>query len=175
VSEEQRICSKCGAPVKESIERRRRDRRIRREDDLCFGRESRRDPLDLLEFGLFLLVLGAVFLSKPDILTELIDWARLMADIGTPIRPPAPLISGATLFFGLIGLSNLFTAMVRMLMDKVWRRILPDLLSGAGFLAFAYLMTLYAKEAIALTNVLAMMAIVFGALVVLYTVLRNIF
>ncbi|GAF90664.1 unnamed protein product, partial [marine sediment metagenome] len=87
VGEEQRICSKCGAPVKVSVERRRRDRRIRREDDLCFGRESGRDPLDLLEFGLFLLVVGAVFLSKPDILTELIDWARLMADMGTPIRP----------------------------------------------------------------------------------------
>ena len=175
VGEDQRFCPKCGASITTGVSRRSRDRRIRREDDLCFGRESGRDPLDLLEFGLFLLVVGAVFLSNPDILTELIDWARLMADMGTPIRPPAPLISGATLFFGLIGLSNLFTAVVRMLMDKVWRRILPDLLSGAGFLAFAYLITLYAKEAITFTNVLAIMVIIFGALVVLYTVLRNIY
>jgi hypothetical protein len=175
VGEDQRYCPKCGASITTDVSRRRRDRRIRREDDLCFGRESGRDPLGTLEFGLFLLVVGAVFLSNRDILTELIDWARLMADVGTPIRPPAPLISGATLFFGLIGFSNIFTAVVRMLMDKVWQRILPDLLSGAGFLAFAYLITLYAKEAIVLTNVLAMMAIIFGALVVLYTVLRNIF
>lgn len=175
MGEEQRICSKCGAPVKESVERRRRDRRIRREDDLCFGRESRRDPLDLLEFGLFLLVVGAVFLSNPDVLGELIDWARLMADLSSPIRPQASLISSATLFFGLIGLSNLFTAVVRVLMDKFWRRILPDLLAGAGFLALAYLVSLYAKEAITFTNVIAVEAIVFGISVVLYTVLRDMF
>jgi len=175
VGEEQRICPKCGAPVKVSVERRRRDRRIRREDDLCFGRESRRDPLDLLEFGLFLLVVGAVFLSNPSVPGELVDWVKLMADLSTPIRPQASLISSATLFFGLIGLSNLFTAVVRVLMDKVWRRILPDLLAGAGFLALAYLVSLYAKEAITFTNVIAVEAIVFGISVVLYSVLRDVF
>ncbi len=175
LSEDQRHCPKCGAPVSESFPRRRRGRRRRRDDDLCFGRESDRDPLDLLEFGLFLLVVGAVFLSNPSVPAGLVDWVTLMADLSAPIRPPASLISSATLFFGLIGLSNLFTAVVRVLMDKVWRRILPDLLAGAGFLALAYLVSLYAKEAITFTNVIAVEAIVFGVSVVLYAVLRDMF
>ena len=62
-----------------------------------------------------------------------------------------------------------------MLMDKVWRRILSDLLAGAGALAFAYLISLYAKEAITFTNVIAIETIVFGISVVLYAVLRDMF
>lgn len=175
VSEDQRYCPKCGASVSEGVSRRRRHRSKRRDDDICFGRESERDPLDLLEFGLFLLVVGAVFLSNPSVPAELIDWVRLMADLSAPIRPQASLISSATLFFGLVGFSNLFTAVVRVLMDKVWRRILPDLLAGAGFFAFAYLISLYAKEAITFTNVIAVEAVVFGISVVLYAVLRDMF
>ena len=175
VGEDQLYCPKCGASTAMGVSRRRRDHRIRREDDLCFGRESGRDPLDLLEFGLFLLVVGTVFLSNPSILSEIVDWVTLMAELSTPIRPKASLISSATLFFGLIGLSNLFTAVVRMLMDKVWRRILSDLLAGAGALAFAYLISLYAKEAITFTNVIAIETIVFGISVVLYAVLRDMF
>ena len=52
VGEDQLYCPKCGASTAMGVSRRRRDHRIRREDDLCFGRESGRDPLDLLEFGL---------------------------------------------------------------------------------------------------------------------------
>jgi hypothetical protein len=175
MSEDRRYCPKCGAPFDKGVSKRRRGRRRRRDDDLCFGRESDRDPLDLLEFGLFLLVVGAVFLSNPSIPAELVDWVTLMADLSAPIRPQASLISSATLFFGLIGLSNLFTAVARVLMDKVWRRILPDLLAGTGFLALTYLVSLYAKEAITFTNVIAVEAIVFGISVVLYAVLRDMF
>lgn len=175
VSEDQRHCQKCGAPVSKGFPRRPRDSRRRRDDDLCFGGESERDPLGLLEFGLFLLVVGAVFLSNSSIFSELIDWITLMADRSSLIRPQASIISSATLFFGLVGFSNLFTAVARVMMDKVWRRILSDLLAGAGSLVFAYLISLYAKEAIAFTNVIAIEVIVFGISVVLYFVLRDMF
>lgn len=174
VSEDQRSCPDCGAPIKSGFERRRRDRRVRREDDLCFGREPERDPLGILEFGLFLLVVGAVFITNTDILSEMIGWVRAMVDLETPLRPTRSILSSATMFFILTGISNLFTAGVRLLMDKVWRRILQDVLSGAGILAFAYLLSLYAKEAMAWTSVLAIGAIVLGALIVLYFLLRNI-
>ena len=174
VGEDQRYCPKCGASFSR-ISGRRSGRRIRRDDDLCFGRDSERDPLGLLEFGLFLLVVGGVFMSNPGVLSELVDWATLMSEVGAPIRPQASLISSVTLFFTLVGVSNLFTAVVRVLMDKVWRRILSDLLAGAGSLAFAYLISLYAKDAIAFTNVIAVEAIVFGVSVVLYAVLRDVF
>ena len=175
VGEDQRTCPKCGASITTGVSRRRRDRRVRREDDLCFGREPERDPLGILEFGLFLLVVGAVFITNPDILSEMIGWVRAMADLETPLRPTRSILSSATMFFILTGISNLFTAGVRLLMDKVWRRILQDVLSGVGILAFAYLMSLYAKEAMAWTSVLAIGAIVLGALIVLYFLLRNIF
>jgi len=175
VDEDQRYCPECGVSLTRGVVRRRRDRRIRREDDLCFGSDSGRDPLGFLEFGLFLLVVGAVFLSNPSVPGELVDWVTLMADLGAPIRPQTSLISSATLFFGLTGLSNLFTAVVRVLMDKVWGRILSDLLAGAGLLSMAYLVSLYAKDAIKFTNVIAIEAIVFGVSVVLYFVLRDMF
>jgi hypothetical protein len=174
VSEDQRSCPDCGAPIKGGFQRRRGDRRVRREDELCFRRESDRDPLGILEFGLFLLVVGVVFITNPDIPSEVIDWVRLMADLETPIRPTRTILSSATMFFILTGLSNLFTAGVRLLIDKVWRRILQDVLSGAGILAFAYLVSLYAKEALTWTNVLAIGAVVLGALMVLYFLFRKI-
>jgi hypothetical protein len=127
-------------------------------------------------------------MANPSVPAGLVDWVTLMADLSAPIRPQASLISSATLFFGLIGFSNLFTAVARVLMDKVWQRILPDLLAGAGFLrilpdllagagflALAYLVSLYAKGAITFTNVIAVEAIVFGVSVVLYAVLRDMF
>lgn len=177
VSDEDQFCPSCGNPVKPGVERRalRRPRHAR-ERDVCFGREEPRgDPLGVVEFGLFLLVVGAVYMSNPNILNSFVSWVRTMSDLQTAIRPPATLINSAALFFGLIGVSNLLTAGIRTMVDKVWRRILPDILAGLGLLAFAYVINLYGQRVIAWTNILAIMAIVFGAMVILYTFLRNLF
>jgi len=177
VKEDDTFCPSCGAPVKAGAVRRgRRYRRYARGDDLCFGREEpRRDPLGLIEFGLFLLTVGVVYMVNPNILSEFVSWVELMGDHGVGIRPPATLITSAALFFGLIGLSNLLTAAIRVAIDKVWGRILPDVLAGAGFLVFAYVVNLYSQQVISWTNILAIMAIVLGALVILYTVMRNLY
>ena len=176
ISDEDEYCPSCGAPTKaRPIPRRRRPRRYARDDELCFGREPRGDPLGVIEFGLFLLIVGSVYLYNPSILTEFVGWVEQMADLGVAIRPPATLNASATLFFGLIGASNLFTAVVRVLVDKVWERILQDVLTGVGFLSFAYLVRLYGQHLITWTNVLAYGAVVLGASVIVYSLLRNIF
>lgn len=175
--EKDQYCPSCGNPVKPGVwVRPRRERAYARERDVCFGREERRgDPLGIVEFGLFLLIVGVVYISNPDILSGFISWVRTMADLGTMFRPPTPLISSAVLFFALIGFSNLLTASIRVMVDKVWRRILSDVLAGAGLLLFAYLINLYGQHAITWTNVIAVMAIAFGALVIAYSLLRNLF
>ncbi|MFB0558557.1 MAG: zinc ribbon domain-containing protein [Candidatus Bathyarchaeia archaeon] len=177
ISEEDQHCPSCGNPVKPGERvRPRRERGYTRERDLCFRREEPRgDPLDIVEFGLFLLIVGVVYISNPDILSGFISWVRLMADLGTMIRPPTPLTSSAVLFFALIGFSNLLTASIRVMVDKVWRRILSDILAGIGLLLFAYLINLYGQHIITWTNVIAIIAIVFGALVIAYSLLRNLF
>jgi hypothetical protein len=61
------------------------------------------------------------------------------------------------------------------MIDKVWGRILQDVLTGIGFLSIAHIVRLYGQNIITWTNVLAYGAIVFGGLVMLYALLRNIF
>jgi hypothetical protein len=81
---------------------------------------------------------------------------------------------GGSIFFGLIGLSNFFTAAVRLLLDKNTRRITSDVFSGVAVLALTYLIKLYADYAITGTMILALEAIVIGGLIIVYFLLRNI-
>jgi hypothetical protein len=176
IGEEDEYCPSCGAPTK--IRPLRRDRRLRRyarDDELCFGREPRGDPLGLVEFGLFLLIVGVVYTANPNITSVFINWVRRMAELELAISPPSELVTSATLFFSQIGFSNLLTAVMRVMIDKVWGRILQDFLTGIGFLSIAYIVRLYGQNAVTWTNVLAYGAIVFGGLVMLYALLRNIF
>jgi len=176
VKEGDLFCPSCGAPVKAEAGRRiRRDYRHAREEDLCFGGERGGDPLGLINFGLFLLVVGVVFTMNTEIVFQVTSWFSLMVEQQVPVRPPTTLINSGALFFGLLGLSNFLTAGIRVAFDKVWRRILPDALAGVGLLAFAYLISRYAAYSIPWTTVFAAEAIVFGALVILYTMLRNVF
>lgn len=177
VKEGDQFCPRCGASVKvEGTRRIRRVYRRTREDDLCFGgEETRRDPLSAVNFGLFLLAVGVVFTLNTNIVSQIVSWFELLIEHEMLTRPPAELIDSGALFFGLLGLSNFATAGIRVVVDKVWRRILPDFMAGVGLLAFAYLISRYAAYAISWTTVLAAEAMVFGALVILYALLRNAF
>lgn len=176
VGEDDTSCPSCGAPVKSVSTRRvRRVSRGRREDELCFGAEPRRDPLGLVGFGLFLLVVGLVFQMNTGVHTEFLTWVESMADSEALVMPPETLLNSAVLFFGLIGLSNFLTAVIRFLIDKDRGRITTDVLSGVGILAFAYLINLWSSGAVTWTMVLAYEAILVGALIILGSVLRQMF
>jgi len=173
VGEDEAFCPSCGAPVK-SVSTRR-VRRVRREDEFCFGEEPRGDPLGIVGFGLFLLVVGLVFQMNTGVHTDFLSWVRSMADSEAFVMPPRILINSAMLFFGLIGLSNFLTAAIRFLVDKDRGRITTDVLSGVGLLAFAYLINLWSSGAVTWTMVLAYEAILVGALIILGSVLRQMF
>ena len=166
-------CPSCGASLKPGTPRiSRRERSYRRKGDLCFG-DSGRDPLDVVEFGLFLLVVGVVFWLNPNVFGEFIAWVTLMADLEAYVDPPAVLTTGLTMFFGLIGGSNILTAAMRLFVDKNRGRILTDVLSGAALLTFTYLVSLLFRGEMVWTSVLAIEAIVVGASIVLYSILMR--
>ena len=177
MKEGDRFCPICGAPVgAEEGKPKREVYRRAREEDLCFGgREPRGDPLGLVGLGLFLSVIGIVFVLNQSIASEVIDWFGQLVEQQAMVRPPTELVYSGALFFGLLGASNLLTACIRIAVDKVWGRILSDILAGAGLLSFAYLISLYGMQAIEWTTVIGAEAVVFGVLVILYAVLRNIF
>jgi len=174
IDSEDKFCPSCGVPLGSGVVRRNsRNRRYLRDDDLCFG-EPNRDPLGLIEFGLFLLVVGVTFQMNPTLAGDFISWVELMADGEILVRPPQELLRSGTIFFGLISLSNFFTASVRLLLDKNTRRIMSDVFSGVAILALTYLIKLYTDYAITGTMILALEAIVIGGLIIVYFLLRNI-
>lgn len=177
IKEEDQFCPSCGEPVKAELETQGwKGRKPIREDELCFGAgERRRDPLGIVSFGVFLLVVGVVFYANPRFVSEFVSWVESMANQQVLRRPPASLISSAALFFGLIGASNFVTAGIRAAVDKVWRRVLSDLLSGVGLVSFAYLINQYGGHAISWMTVFGVEAIVVGALVVVYSMARKLF
>ena len=69
----------------------------------------------------------------------------------------------------LIGFSSFATAAIRWFQDGTVRRVLSDVLSGTGFIIFAYLINLYGRKAIAWTMVFAVETIFIGVLVVAYS------
>jgi len=174
IDSEDKFCPSCGVPLESGVVRRNsRSRRYLRDDDLCFG-EPNGDPLGLIEFGLFLLVVGVTFQMNPTLAGDFISWVELMADGEILVRPPQELLRSGTIFFGLISLSNFFTASVRLLLDKNTRRIMSDVFSGVAILALTYLIKLYTDYAITGTMILALEAIVIGGLIIVYFLLRNI-
>lgn len=88
------------------------------------------------------------------------------------VRPTEGLITSATIFFGLIGLSNFFTASIRLTTYKARRQALADILSGVALVLFAYLIYLYGGYALTWQMVLAIEVVIVGLLVILYSVVR---
>jgi hypothetical protein len=151
----------------------KRIRRDRREDELCFGEEPRGDPLGIVGFGLFLLVVGLVFQMNTGVHTDFLTWIESMAESEAFVMPPGTLVNSAVFFFGLIGLSNFLTAAIRFLVDKNMGRIITDILSGVGLLAFAYLINLWSHGSLTWTIVIAYEAIIVGVLIILGSLLRR--
>lgn len=143
------------------------------EQETCFTVGLReKDYLGLLSFGAFILIVGIVFAANPNLIFNFSSWIEQMTTQQHLIRPTEGLVSSATLFFALIGLSNFFEAGVRLLISKTRRQVLTDILSGIALVLFAYLIHLYGGYILAWQMVLAIEAIVVGVLVVLYSIAR---
>ena len=171
VADGDEYCLKCGVSMKPDVRSRRSDRSFRRDDELCFGEE--RDPLDVLGFGFFLVIVGIILYTYGNPLWDFISWAESMGNAGSLLKPPIRLLDVAYMLFGLSGLSNIATVALRFTVDRNPRRIMSDLLSGIGLGAFAYLVSMYAADTISFSGVIGSQAIVVGLLIIVYYVSRN--
>lgn len=145
-------------------------------EDGCFGGERIKSRgmnyLGLLSFGIFILIIGAIFIANPNILTDFFQWVEQMVDQEQFIRPPDGVIFGAFVFFTLIGISNFFTAAVRLWIKDSTRKAISDTLSGVALVFFAYLIHLYSQYTIEWQIVLGIEIIIVGMLVVVYSLIH---
>jgi len=146
------------------------------EREVCFGEgERRRGYSGLVSFGVFLLIVGVIFLANPTLVSDFRSWIEKLTTEKTLSRPTQGLINSAALFFGLIGLSDFFLAGVQFMAHQRLRRVLVEILSGVALVLFSYFIYLYGSHAFTWQMVLAAEAVTVGLLVILYSVLRYLF
>lgn len=147
--------------------------RYTREREVCFGERIRvEDYLGLITFGLFIIIVGIVFIAIPNLVSDFSSWVTQMANQKQFVRPPDGPITGAIIFFGLIGLSNFFEAGIRFLIGRSKRRVLANILSGIALFLLAYLISLYSEHLLRGYIVLAIEVVAVGFLVILYSIVR---
>jgi len=170
------FCRVCGTRLVgetgEPVERKR----YSQERDVCFGEGERyRDYSGLVSFGVFLLMVGIIFLVNPNLISDFRSWVDTMRTQETLLRPTQGVIDSATLFFALVGISNFFIASIRFMAHQRLRRVLTSILSGVALVSFSYFIYLYGTHALAWQMTLAAEAIVCGLLIILYSILRYMF
>jgi len=144
-----------------------------REREACFGEGIRvEDYLGLVSFGIFLIIVGIVFMASPNIFSDFSSWVEQMANQKGYVRPPEGLITGAMIFFGLVGLSDLFKAGFRLQIVMSKRKALRNAFSGIALILLAYLIYLYSELLIRGQTVLAIEVVAVGFLVILYSMIR---
>jgi len=176
IEKDDEFCRSCGASLTTKTNEPVEKESYAREREVCFGEGERyRDYSGLVSLGIFLVIVGAVFLANPSFISNFSSWIEQMTKAKTLSRPPQGLIDSATIFFSLIGLSDFFLAGVRFMADKRMRRVLVDILSGVALVLFSYLIYLYGKHALTWQMALAMEAIACGLLIISYSALRYLF
>ncbi|UCG44805.1 MAG: hypothetical protein JSV58_05270 [Candidatus Bathyarchaeota archaeon] len=146
--------------------------------DDCFGAgPSKKDYMGIISFGMFLIIVGILFVANPSLFTDLVSWIQSMADAQELIRPNDGLISSAVLFFLLIGLSNFLEAGIKFWtrVAHVQRRVIADILTGVALLLMSYLVSLYGSHELGWQLVIGIEAIAIGLLVVLYSIVKYTF
>jgi hypothetical protein len=176
IEKDAEFCRSCGTHLTAETSKPLEKEGSAREREVCFGEGERRvDYSGLVSFGIFLLVVGTIFLANPNLFSDFRLWIETMTTEKTLSRPPQGLINSAALFFGLIALSNFIMVGVRFMAKERMRRVLADILSGVALALFSYFIYLYGTRAFAWPMVLAAEAVTIGLLVILYSVLRYLF
>ena len=140
---------------------------------MCFEGERHADYTGLISFGIFLLILGIIFIANPNIGSLVDSWIKDMTNTQMLKKPPLELINSAALFFGLVGASNFFMAGVRYVVHTRRRRVVGNVLSGVALVVFSYLLYLYGNGTLKRGfTVIAIEVLVIGFLVVVYAATR---
>lgn len=175
------FCHFCGASLKDQTSASEKpaqpsegQRYAREPEDYCFGRrERRRDYTGLVSFGIFLLIVGIIFIVNTDLFSQLNSWVERMSNAQMLSRPPQEIINSAVLFFALVGVSDFFVSGVRYMVYERKRRALGTAFSGVALIAFSYLIYLYGQHTLAWQLVLAYEIVVIGLLVMVYAIARH--
>jgi len=172
VKADDKYCIDCGASLTAKAgETIPRERKPVRERDECFGGAGK-DYSGLVSFGFFIIAVGIIFIVNPNIFSDFGTWVEAMVSQEGFVRPPEGLITGAMVFFGLIGASNFVMAGIKLAAGRGWRRALSDALSGVALVLFAYLINLYGIRSITWQTVFAIEAVAVGLLIALYSLVR---
>jgi hypothetical protein len=174
------FCRFCGAPLKVETKtpvkpaEPAEEEKYREEPEFCFGeRERHADYTGLVSFGLFLLIIGVIFVANPSIFSQLNSWANQMSKAQSLLRPPREVINSAVLFFVLVGLSDFFVSGIRFMTHRRKRRAVRNVFSGVALITFSYLVYLYGQRTLVWQIVLALEILVIGLLVIIYGLTRH--
>lgn len=172
VDKDDQFCGSCGASLTAKAEGSPVKEHYVREGDVCFEAGRPADYTGLVSFGIFLLIVGIIFVANPNIISDFRVWGQAMTNTNAFAKPPLGLINSAALFFGLIGVSDFFVAGLRFVVQKRRRRVLRGALNGVGLVVLSYLLYLYGKGTLRGLSVLALEAVVIGLLVIVYAITR---
>jgi hypothetical protein len=176
IEKDDKFCRSCGAQLTTETSKSSEKKTYVSERDVCFGEaEHRRDYMGWISFGIFLVVVGIVFIANPNVISSFGSWAQQMADAKSLLRPPVDLINSAALFFVLVGLSNFLLAGIRFVAYRVTRRVFSSILSGVALVLFSYLIYLYGRRDLTWPVALAVEVVACGLLVMIYSIVRYLF
>ena len=144
------------------------------EGEFCFGqRRKTKDYIGVLSFGIFVIVVGVILITNPNLFSEIGTLVEQMTDKGTVVRPPDGLIFSGAVFFGLMGVSNFIKVALRLAVDSSRRTALSEMHSGVALVCFAYFLHLYSSNPdISWQLTLALEIVAIGLLVISYSALR---
>lgn len=170
------FCHVCGASLVTETSKTSEKEGYTREREVCFGEvERHRDYTGFISLGIFLIIVGIIFIANPNVISSFNSWTEQMANAKTLLRPPQDVIDATVLFFGLIGLSNFFIAGIRFIAFRVTRRVFSNILSGIALVLFSYLIYLYGRHYLAWQVALATEIVACGLLITVYSVVRYLF
>jgi len=169
------FCRYCGARLMTEPSKAPEKETHVRERDECFEVEHHRDYTGLISFGIFLVIVGIVFIANPNVISSFSSWTQQMTKAKSLLRPPQDFIYSAALFFGLIGLSDFFLAGVRFIAYRVTRRFVSNMLSGVALVLFSYLIFLYGRHDLTWQVALAIEVVACGLLVIVYSTIHYLF
>jgi hypothetical protein len=166
------FCDKCGQKVNEPVSPSERwERRWERRMDGRFNiSDYRKDYLDGVGFGVFLIAIAVLILQYPWFWTEVTAWFSSWTH--GPNMIPVILAEPVALFFTVMGGWGLVEGALRIISGRTMKGLM-NVVSGLTGLAFAYMVRLYGQGALASSDILPFFIIIVGASIVLSAVLGS--
>lgn len=123
------------------------------------------DPLGIVSFGVFLIIVAIDFIIYPEIPSDVITWLRSWKT--GPTMLPDSLVWPLIWFLTATGIWSLVQAAIRIVSRIRMRNSISDAFSGMFMLTAAFLFKEYASRLISLNVLLSGLVISLGALILL--------